>query len=779
MTPSNADPFLDPYINRFSPALPAYALPTGLSWALALAIAGGGLFLRAEPIALLALWACGLGLASLGVLAYQALVVSALLSCLAQTAPYLLGPQWPPASLTVLLLEALVVFSGLLLGRIQELKTGLQSERYKAVRLRQLCEIWAQSKDNCLKELDLQGRLLAMSDSGKALMEVGDHDLQGASWLDFWEGEWGILARLAFEQALAGRLSRFSGICATVAGTPKTWDVVLLPVINADGKIGSVLSLSWDVTDIRSESEALRTARADDTALLEMLSEGFYLLDRDWRFVKANALAQRLLGPRPLLGSTLLEILPEERGGDLLEALRDAMEIGFPRHFQWFSSRYQTWFRINAYPRPDGIGVFIADISEDVARLRQLQAIKARLRLVQQVGRFADWKFDLSTRELRLSKQAGVLLGIELASAVHQEALLKRLHETDRLAFVSALLDLTEGQRTLDLTVRLSDPGSQAPRYFHFVGAVVQPEEADRGLLVGSLHDITDQQTRERMLFDAQAFNRSIIDALPQLVAVLDERGRVITCNRAWADYPLPAGAVAPFRLPLNTDYLAFCRQHAETGAFAPQALLEGIEALLENLGQPFRLEYELVLGGERRQFQAFAMLMASEPSQVLVVHEDISDAVQLKNALAEQTQRLALIQQSMNDGMWEWNPTQQRLYVSARFTELLGVEPSPQTDFGVWLRAQVHPEQAQRVSEAWPDPLPPGHGLDLDLQLNTPGGWRWFRLRGQSEWRDQRLLRVAGSIMDISLQHELRTQARHSETRLRQLLQHRPATDA
>ncbi len=71
-----------------------------------------------------------------------------------------------------------------------------------------------ESNKDCIKVLDLEGRLLYMNDSGQALMEIEDFSsLVCTDWIDLWRGEESTLAKNALEVALGGGVGKFDGYC--------------------------------------------------------------------------------------------------------------------------------------------------------------------------------------------------------------------------------------------------------------------------------------------------------------------------------------------------------------------------------------------------------------------------------------------------------------------------------------------------------------------------------------------------------------------------------------
>ncbi|BCH54565.1 HWE histidine kinase domain-containing protein [Agrobacterium vitis] len=104
---------------------------------------------------------------------------------------------------------------------------------------------------DCIKILDLQGRLQFMSEGGKRVMEVDNFSvLKGCPWPDFWSGEGNIAAKQAVETAIEGMPARFVGNANTAKGNEKFWDVQVIPIFGEDGKPSHLLSISKDITDI-------------------------------------------------------------------------------------------------------------------------------------------------------------------------------------------------------------------------------------------------------------------------------------------------------------------------------------------------------------------------------------------------------------------------------------------------------------------------------------------------------------------------------------------------
>lgn len=114
---------------------------------------------------------------------------------------------------------------------------------------------------DCIKILDLDGRLQFMSEGGKRAMEVDDFSkLKGCPWPDFWSGDGKTAAQRAIEQALAGGVGRFKGPATTAKGNLRYWAVQVSPILGSDGKPSHLLSISRDITEEWRATTELKTA---------------------------------------------------------------------------------------------------------------------------------------------------------------------------------------------------------------------------------------------------------------------------------------------------------------------------------------------------------------------------------------------------------------------------------------------------------------------------------------------------------------------------------------
>ncbi len=116
-----------------------------------------------------------------------------------------------------------------------------------------------ESSMDCIKVLDLEGKLLYMSPNGQRMLEITDITaLLNTSWIELWPRESQSVAAAAISEARLGRAGKFQAFAPTMRGKARWWDNVITPVKGASGNIESLLAVSRDITAQKRAAMAVR-----------------------------------------------------------------------------------------------------------------------------------------------------------------------------------------------------------------------------------------------------------------------------------------------------------------------------------------------------------------------------------------------------------------------------------------------------------------------------------------------------------------------------------------
>ena len=236
------------------------------------------------------------------------------------------------------------------------------------------------SSPDCLGVLDLEGRLLQLTPQGCRLLEVEDFSsLAGIDWVSIWKEADREAVRDALDAARRGGNGRFQGFCPTQKGTPKWWDVIVMPIVGTGGAPDRLLSVARDISDVKRAEEESQEANRFLDSLIENLPVSVTVKDAvTRRIVRQNREAESLTGisRTVMLGRTPEEFLSAaeaEKGATCdAEALAEGILHESPEYtfeHRQFGPRTIRTMRV---PIPDrhGRAQFLLTIGVDVTQER-------------------------------------------------------------------------------------------------------------------------------------------------------------------------------------------------------------------------------------------------------------------------------------------------------------------------------------------------------------------------------------------------------------------------
>jgi PAS domain S-box-containing protein len=174
------------------------------------------------------------------------------------------------------------------------------------------------------------------------------------------------LTILEIRKALSGKF-QFEGEILNYRKDGSTfWNELSIAPI--EGEFGGPLrfiGVLRDVTEKKSDAVDRHALAERLATTLDSITDGFFTLDRDWRFTYVNLEAERMLGqPQSgLLGCVIWETFPEAGGGVAQREYERALEEKVSVHFEEFHPSLGVYFEVRAFPSALGLAVTLRDVT--------------------------------------------------------------------------------------------------------------------------------------------------------------------------------------------------------------------------------------------------------------------------------------------------------------------------------------------------------------------------------------------------------------------------------
>jgi len=172
-------------------------------------------------------------------------------------------------------------------------------------------------------------------------------------------------------------------------------------VRDAAGKIIRIQGAFQDISEQKAAEAHTLALETQLVTTLESITDGFYLIDKDWKFTFVNGQAERMLQHRreDLLGRNVWQLFPETVGTRIERECRLAVDEQRTTRFEAFYLPLNTWFDVHAYPTEAGLGVYFQDITQRRQQQQEILSLNSELeaRVQQRTVQLADANKELAS----------------------------------------------------------------------------------------------------------------------------------------------------------------------------------------------------------------------------------------------------------------------------------------------------------------------------------------------------------------------------------------------
>jgi len=274
-------------------------------------------------------------------------------------------------------------------------------------------------------------------------------------------------------------------------------------------------------------------------------------------------------------------------------------------------------------------------------------------------------------------------------------------------------------------------------------GAPIRNEKGETTGVVLVFRDQTEERAAQKALKESEAFNRTIVESIPQQLFLKDRNCVYLAVNQPYA----ASLGCRPEQLVGKDDFAFYPTELAEKYRADDRAVMES--------GQVKDMEERYLAQGKEYWIHTIKAPVRDDGGQVTAVlglFEDISARQRVEQSLKDARDRLEEAQRAAHLGNWEWDALNDQITGSEEFYWLFDVAPEGLSRFSQFVE-RLHADDRERVQRDVADALKQDRPYDTDYRVRlSDGGWRDVIARGRV-FVDEggKPLRMVGTCLDIT----------------------------
>jgi PAS domain S-box-containing protein len=556
----------------------------------------------------------------------------------------------------------------------------------------------------------------------------------------------------------------------------KWFKITADPILDENGKLTSAVHILTDITERKQKETALMESEKNYRTIFEHTGTATIILNEDLSISQVNSEFEKLSGfsRKEIEGKKKWnDFVAKEEINRLAEFSR--LRIKDPNSVpSVYESKGKTrdgqiinvLVTITRIPDTRKNLVTLINITDLKKTEKALIESEKRYFLTVEAVNQGIWDWNILTGDVYFSPVYYKMLGYADGEfPASYESFRSLVHPDDIERVENKIKDHIEnaGGYVIEFRLKKSD-GTWC--WIIGKGRVIETDEDGKAIrMVGTHTDITERKENEEAIIQAKEEWENTFDAVPDLIAILDNNYKILSCNKPMASSlglePEDCVGLKCYNVVHRLDAPPYFCPHSKL-------LEDGLEHAIE--------VHEDILGGD---FDVSVSPLHNKSGELIgCVHvaHNITQRKKMEENLRISNEWLSFAQKASKSGFWDWDMTTEKLNWSPEFLELFGLPYDTQPSFDIWLEI-LHPDDRDQAMDKINHAIEEHKFLANDYRIIRPNGEElWIRALGTTYYdNSDDPLRMSGICIDITKNKKTEKALRDSEEKYRTLFETDP----
>lgn len=508
--------------------------------------------------------------------------------------------------------------------------------------------------------------------------------------------------------------------------------------------------------------DKVRLKTAEITGIFERISDGFVAFDKNWCYTYINKKAGDLIKRKPetMIGKNVWDEFPAAVGSATFEIFNAAFRDQQNQSNTDYYAPLDLWQENHVYPSPEGISVFIKDITDKKKAEEKINASNERVQVIADATNDAIWDWDLRNHSIWWNKNFYTYFGYTKEESTPVSSRYNGIHPEDRARVTAGLNHALETFQPYwqDEYRFLKADGTDV-----FVldrGNIMYNKKNEPYRMVGAMVDLTSIRKAEEKIISNEKRFRALLRNSTDGLTLVGEDGSVVDIS--------PSGSQI---LGYSYDELIGTARADLIHIDDRPVVMKAFDTIKKDPGGILLMEYRhKMLDNSYKWLECSYNNLLNEPfvNAIVLNYRDVTERKAAAEKIRTNQQMLARAEEIGEFGSWEYNAISDKIMWSDSMYQIHGIDKNQPISFDLFYQ-HLYPPDIAKVKNVFRSLREKEQRLKEEYRFRKDNGEiRFAHTTIDAIFENGKLCKTMGVVQDITERKKAESVLLQSQARYR-----------